>query len=310
MNLNWRVRETATTLHVADAIARGLPLSDPRIADAVVNPVNALQDAITQIGLPNEDAWYALCTHACQHDSVSELVYAALPFTDQDESRSHQGRIIRLVTEVGDGIRRVVPGLRDELQHRIRPLREQWDARGPGLLHSLRARNDDRLVLTDASVFVVHPILGGGGAVDPVHSAIRIEALLTNTVPGLPEVVRLGWLLGQLACHFALNTSIEQPSCPRRRVVALAMVPATLAAAETVELVTCDAETVRQAISAWQLVPADEDASAVQERAEQVWMWWQSLENSTPWNNAVGELTDRLRRTNDRSDRDNQTDLA
>ena len=233
MNLNWCVHETATTLHVAAAIAHGLILSDPRLADAVMTPVKALQDAITQIAMADEDAWYALCAHACQHDDAKQLVCAALPSTDQCEARRHREHIIRLVTEVGEGIRRVLPGLREELQHRSRPLREQWNARGPGLLHSMRSRTDHRLVLDQASIFVVHPILGGGGAVDPVHSALRIEALLTNTVPGLPEVVRLGWLLGQLACHRVLTTPIEQPSCQRRQVVELAMVPATLAAAET-----------------------------------------------------------------------------
>jgi len=301
MNLNWRVHETATTLHVAAAIAHELPLADPRFADALTTPVKALQDAITQIGASDDDAWYALCAHACQHADPAQLVCAALPITDQGEARRHHEPIIRLITEVGEGIRRVLPELRDELQHRSRPLREQWDARGPGLLHSLRSRTDHRLVLAHASVFVVHPILGGGGAVDPVHSALRIEALLTNTVPGLPEVIRLGWLLGQLACHRVLTTPIERLECQRRRVVELAMVPATLAAAETVELVTCNEVTVRQAMAAWQHEPSDEDASDFESRAQLVWTWWQSRQDSTPWETAIVELTDRLRRTNKRS---------
>jgi len=270
--------------------------------EAVSTPVKDLQEGIVQIGVPNEDAWNALCLQACQQVDVAHLVRAALPVDDQGEGRRHLERIICSVNEVGEGIRRVLPGLRDELEHRIRPLREQWDARGPGLLHSLRSRTDDRLVLAEASVFVVHPILGGDGAVDPVHSALRIEALLTNTVPGLPEVVRLGWLLGQLACHRLANAPGEQPTSRRRRLVELAMVPATLAAAETVELVECNAETIRLAIVAWQHGPSDEDATSVENNAQQVWTWWQSLGDSTPWDTALVELTDGLRQVNDRSE--------
>ena len=293
MNLSWQVHETATALHVAAAIARGLPLSDPRIVSAVETPVKALQDEIVQIGIPAENAWYALCAHACQHANAAQLVREALPITDQRGALWNQERIIRLVAEVGEGIRRVLPSLEDELRHRSRPLRELWDARGPGLLHSLRSRTDHRLVLTHASVFVVHPILGGGGA-DPVHSALRIEALLTNTVPGLPEVVRLGWLLGQLACHRMLDAPIRQPAGQRRQAIELAMVPATLAAAETVELVVCNAETVRHAITAWQHGASEEDVSAVENKAQQVWMWWQSRKASTSWDRALAELTERL----------------
>ncbi|MAD79651.1 MAG: hypothetical protein QGG71_11520 [Pirellulaceae bacterium] len=294
MNLSWRVHETATVLHVAAAIARDLPLSDPRIAHALETLVKALQDEINQIRIPNEDAWNALCAHACHLADAPQLVRAALPITDQSEARRQQERMIQLITKLGEETRRVLPGLGDELRHRSRPLREQWDARGPGLLHSLRSTTDHRLYLAHASVFVVHPILGGNGAVDPVRAALRIEALLTNTVPGLPEVVRLGWLLGQLACHQMLNAPIGQPACQRNCAVELAMVPATLAAAETVELAVCNAQTVRQAITAWQHGPSDEDASVADDKAHQLWKWWQSLKASTPWDCAVVELSERL----------------
>ena len=234
MNLNWQVHETATTVHVAAAIARGLPLSDPRIADAVATPMKALPDAILQFGMSDEVAWDSLCMHACRYADAAQLVSVALPVSEQHQGQRQQEQFIRLINEVGAGIRQVLPELRDELRHRIRPLREQWDARGRGFLRSLSSGTDRRLVLPVANVVVVYPILCGDGAIAPEHAAVQIEALLTNTVPGLPEVVRLGWLIGQLACHRLLQT-IEAPACQPRRVIELAMVPATLAAAENVE---------------------------------------------------------------------------
>jgi hypothetical protein len=292
MKLNWQVHETATTLHVAAAIARGLPLSDPRIADAVATPMKALPDAIRQFGVPDEVAWDALCTHACRYTDAAHLVHIALPVTEQREDLRQQELIIALINEVGEGIRQVLPELKDELRHRSRPLHELWDARGPGFLRSLSSRTDRRLVLPDANVVVVYPILGGDGAIAPEYCAVQIEALLTNTVPELPEVVRLGWLIGQLTCHHLLK-AIKATGQPRR-VVALAMVPATLAAAEIVELVVCNAETVRQAIAAWQQRTTGEDPSALENTAEEVWKWWQSRHDSTPWDTALIELNDRL----------------
>lgn len=295
MNLNWRINETATVLHVAAAIARGLPLSDLRLTQVAAAPVAALQGEILQAGMPSEDAWFALSAYACLHADIGQVVGAALPLTDRIDAGPQQARIAGLIVKIDQVIRAVLPDLGDELRHRIRPLREQWEARGPGLLHSLHGLTEMSPCLEQASVFPVHPIRGGGGAVDPLHAAVRIEALLANTVPGLPEVARLGWLLGQLACHHALDVSCRQPTRqPTRqhcRVIELAMIPVTLAAAEAVELVVCDAATVGQAIAAWQFTPAGEETSTVAEQAQLVWAWWTSRRASMPWNKALVELT-------------------
>ncbi|MCB9875037.1 MAG: hypothetical protein H6821_12740 [Planctomycetaceae bacterium] len=59
-----------------------------------------------------------------------------------------------------------------------------------------------------------HPALGGGKASVVGRrvwqpTPFRIEALLTNVVDGLPEVVRLGWLLTLLAMPLATFRSSE-----------------------------------------------------------------------------------------------------
>ena len=77
-------------------------------------------------------------------------------------------------------------------------LREQWEARGPGLLRAVGLRTEESLVADEAQVIVVQPALGGGGQAHLSANAVRIEAVLANPHAELPEVVRLAWLLAQL----------------------------------------------------------------------------------------------------------------
>jgi hypothetical protein len=156
----------------------------------------------------------------------------------------------------------------DELTLRSGPLRAAWEARGPGLWHSLQNVLQDNLRSLSASVILVRPALGGGGEVFAEHSAISFEAMLANPHPALPEVVRLAWLLAQIC----IGSSIDE-----RHNAAPALVPATLAAAEEVELARCDSPTVAAALHAWHLVD-DQDASSP--LAEEIWNQWQARRSS------------------------------
>lgn len=294
MNVSWQIHETATVLHVAAAVARRLPLADRRLASAVEAPVAAIQREIRRVDVAEDDAWSALGDFACLYADADEVVAGAMPLTGQAETSAAQARIASLVDEVANGIRGILPALGEELRLRSRPLREQWEARGPGLLHGIHRFTDGGPGLEHASVFPVHPILGGGGTVDPSHAAVRIEALLANPVPELPEVVRLGWLLGQLGCEGTLHALNQHPRGQPRRTTQLAMVPATLAAAETVELATCDARNVGAAIAAWLPAPSGEQAFNAKETARQVWNWWESRHHAVPWRQAIIELGRRL----------------
>ena len=90
------------------------------------------------------------------------------------------------------------PRAAEELPLRIDPLRSQWEARGPGLLAAMRRLSADDLLVPAASLMLVQPVLGGGGLAHPSSNGVTFEGLLANPLPQLPEVLRLGWLLGQL----------------------------------------------------------------------------------------------------------------
>ena len=88
--------------------------------------------------------------------------------------------------------RSALPQLDDELALRELPLREQWEARGPGILTHVAQLTESGLYPEEAEVLLVHPALGGGGAAHLPYNSVRIEAVLANPHADLPEVVRLG----------------------------------------------------------------------------------------------------------------------
>ncbi len=131
------------------------------------------------------------------------------------------------------------PRAAEELPLRADPLRSQWEARGPGLLVGMRRLSAADLLVPAASLVLVHPVLGGGGLAHPSYNRVTFEGLLANPVGQLPEVLRLGWLLGQL--NFDLPTFEEPLGRGRLEVVGpLALIPVVLTAAEDIELARAD----------------------------------------------------------------------
>ena len=145
-----------------------------------------------------------------------------------------------------------------ELALRLRPLREHWEARGPGLLGHLRGTLPWLKAKPEVSVHLVTPRTGGGRIV--ALTEIEFEAVLANPFPMLPEVVRLGWLIGSLGLQ---DVDFNSTSIPQA-----ALIPAAILAAEYVELATLDQPTVECALLNW---------GAFDVSAKQLYGWWESV---------------------------------
>jgi hypothetical protein len=182
-------------------------------------------------------------------------------------------------------IKTALPTLADDLQLRERPLREQWEARGPGMLNRIANLTDEMLIVPECDVLLVLPAIGGYGEAHLPYNSVRIEAVLANPIHELPEVVRLAWLIAQLQLDLpAHSENIHADRLPH--VARYAMLPPALLAAESVELLRFTPELIGQTISAWQLtVPPGLDTAAV------VSEWWQTyIETRPPWNIALAAL--------------------
>ena len=272
-DLTWRVSTSASALHAAAALLRGEAFADQELATAVAEAAVTLQSEIQAANLHAERFWRNLLGLSAGIESNRDLARRALTKTIGRGviAETAEPRITDAITAVEGAMSRCLPKMAEELPLRIGPLREQWEARGPGLLHQIGLLTDETLFVEQAEVVVVHPALGGAGEAWLAGNQVRIEGVLANPHPQLPEVVRLGWLLAQL--HFDLPVLSEHVNADRLpRVAQLAMLPAALAAGQVVELCHDSPELLGEALNAWRL-PGD---------AIVITQWWETYRDGRP----------------------------
>jgi hypothetical protein len=287
MELQWRVSFSASCLHAAEAISCGKLIADARLAEAITDPAQELRQAIVNAGLPRATFWRHLVGLGATIDNNYQLAELAIRKTmgPEDGKDDLAERLAGHIADIESAVRIVFPDMVEELTLRCRPLREQWEARGPGLLKALTRWTDAGLLAPRADVVLVYPALGGGGAAHLPYNHVRIEAMLTNPDPQVPEVVRLGWLLGQLN----LDLPVYSETIHGRRlpyVAELAMLPVALQAAADVELTEIDENSLGRALQVWHVVtPPDVDPVDVLQR------WWGTyLETRPRWDIALAAL--------------------
>ena len=168
-----------------------------------------------------------------------------------------------------------------EIELRVGPLKQAWEARGAGLLKGIAHRIGEAELAREATIVPCHPQRGGGSA-DPENGTVRIEAVLVNPVPQLPEVARLGWLLAQLKKQGSSKNVLTQR---------LALIPAVLEAGEEVELTRYDQASVSLALTQWVGV----DASSIASHASVIMQWWEKAQvGEFPWNEQLAALEESL----------------
>jgi hypothetical protein len=277
-HITWRMNPLTSALHAAEAIGRDLPLADARLAASLEAPARMLAAEVRAASLPPPRFWTHLLGLSSATTGRRLLVETAIMKAAGRVARFDAivTRLAALVAGVESSVQEAIPGLVDELELRMRPLREQWEACGPGLLRAIGSLTDEFLIVKECDALAVYPALGGGGGAHLSYNSVRIEAVLANAIAELPEVVRLAWLIAQLQLDLPLySESIHADRLPP--VAAYAMLPAALAAAEQVELVRNTPDLIQQAVAAWRLpAPAGIDA------AELISQWWQTYQDARP----------------------------
>ena len=249
--LTWIVSTATSSLHVASAMLSGAPLAERRTAEALAEAVERLSADLTTSGLSPQ----AFAEHApplsVRFDTPRGLAEALVaktlgPYTKRDIPERLSGSIAGLYA----AFQAAQPNALTELELRSGPIRQQWEARGPGLLAELTRLTQDELLPPVVDVILVHPVLGGGGVAHPMYNSVRLEAVLANSYGELPEVARLAWLVAQLNLDLPLLTgalSRDEIS----RAGPLALIPPVLSAGQEVELTRYDLPTLRSAAETW-----------------------------------------------------------
>lgn len=285
-DLRWSVSATASCLHAAEALAHGQLVVDTRMAQAVAEPAQELRRAIVAAGLPRSQFWRTLVGLSAVVDGSRTL--AELAVTKTEGAARAQGlanELAPLIACLEAAGRRAFPELQTDLAPQTRRLREEWEDRAPALLRHIAAWSDSRLIPAQAEVVLVHPSLGGGGSAHLPWNNVLLEAVVTDPVPSLPELLRLGWLLAQLNLDLPVFCdNIHGQRLPH--VAELAMLPVTLQAAEELGWLTLDAQSVDLALNCWHVsTPADIDPVDILMR------WWGTyLETRPRWDVAFTAL--------------------
>lgn len=287
MELRWTASLSASCFHIVDAVRRKLPLIDERLNESVVPTAQQFIAELENASLPVPRLLRNFAAWSARIENNTELVQTVVSKSQSLVSRDHPlvSRLAGRVADLENAFRKVFPKVAEELPLRARPLREQWDARGPGLIRQIGLGTDERLIVPNADVILVQPVLGGGGASHLLVNSVRIEAMLVNPVPELPEVLRLGWLLSQL--NNDLPIFGENVPADRLALIApLAMLPTTLAAGEVVELCTVSIESIGKALQAWRpALPANVDMAPL------LFDWWETYRETRPqWSVALSAL--------------------
>jgi hypothetical protein len=289
--LRWLVSTAASSMHAAAALARGDTLVDRAACEALSEPTRELLEVVEAMGWQPARFFEHAVPQSARFDVPRELakvlsakLVGFAPAGPPEQLASRLGALQRAFDQAH-------PRALEDLELRAAPLMEQWEARGPGLLADVGRRTEPELLVESADVILVHPVLGGGGAAHWLYNSVRIEAVLANPDPALPEVLRLGWLLAQLQLdvpRYHDNLHRDQLEA----VGALAMIPPVLAAAQEVELARHDQPTLAAALAAWpRRAPAEVEATA-----QTLFHWWETYESTSPtWAVALGALAEMVK---------------
>ncbi len=315
MELTWKASEPASAIYAATCLSTGLPVADARLAEAFAPAVDVVLAEFEACTAP-ADRLLPLLTGLSSRgiDDNRQLFEQALTklfgrLSDRSPMSASLGRLAGAVaglkaafqTAYGKTAASESRLLVDELAIRSRPLLEQWESRGPGLLVQLARSTEENVLVANAEIALVYPFVGGHGMSHRQLNCVTFEAVLTNPIDSLPEVMRLAWLLAQL--NLDLPMYADHVSADRRDAVGQwALVPAVLAAAECVELARLSAETVGKTLAAWRLAESASTAEAVANQSETLLTWWKTYqEGQTPWAVALGALEQMLFSTADQS---------
>lgn len=155
------------------------------------------------------------------------------------------------------------PRLVEQLRLRYAPLKQAYEAYGPGIVRSIGNRIWNGAPPKDwwpskVTVHAVQPIHSGAAGRSSSHTTVWIEAVLTDISPLVPEWLRLVQQLTEMAIDthtrtHASNLQNENGPATTELPWSLAMVPLVLEEAKDRGLVGGDGIPLAAALDLWQL---------------------------------------------------------
>ncbi|MCA9132763.1 MAG: hypothetical protein KDA45_06400 [Planctomycetales bacterium] len=288
MELQWLPNTNLSSLHTAWCLSH-FPQAATACEDALRESAAGLDALPGSFSVPRDRFWEQLLALAPSVDFSGDLAQRLMVRLGL-RAESQRSRLAAAVQDCRRHFEHSFPRYQAEARLRTGPMQQMWQAQGPGLLRILGRLSEPELLVEQAQVVVVQPILGGMGFAHLSTNRVHIEGLLTHADPQLPETLRLAWLLGQLDLERPVYSELIHAS--RLRCLAgLALLPAVLQAGQELDLCLVSPASMAQAIALWRVDTLQHPPLAA---AHIVHSWWETYQHSRPqWRIALTGL-DRL----------------
>lgn len=179
---------------------------DADLARVMLEPMKLVHDRLLAESVRPEEFWDSLFQDVMAESTDAPLTTATLEIAVIRGGGSHlnsdqiAGTLHRHFQTCRQAIAEKFPRQSDQLKLRYAPLKQAYQAYGPGLIRSIGHRiwnaapPDDWWPKT-VYLHAVQPLHRGDGDVSTIDSALWIEAVLTDINPDVPEWLRLVYLL-------------------------------------------------------------------------------------------------------------------
>jgi hypothetical protein len=287
--IRWEIGDRLSPLHAARCWASGSLGIDPLLAEKISEPLSQLTKRLAADGLDLASFWSRLVVAAASGAGDADACREALSAAGVGElgMDATASAVSTFLAETRLAYQERFPKSVQQLTLRARPLREQWDAYGAGLLRRIATQTHESFIPKNVVCVLLSPYRGGDGDCDTETSTLWIEAVLTNPVARVPEVLRLAWLVSRIGIG---NRVLSAPgidighggstgdAARSAMVVSLAAVPVVLEAAAFLELgppMSESPEQIATAVQAWcgQMGP---------DVVETIGRWWSQSEELKP----------------------------
>lgn len=274
IELTWKHNDRLSAIHLAYCSTCFSEKAYFRLPECRIQ-ASLLGGAVKSLVVPASRAWELLFQlgpdSGTNDDLANRLCVRCLRVEERTEPVI--GRLRSALREAELAMANEYPDFAEETKLRQRPLQEQWEAFGPGLLHQIGKLMNNSLLVEKAEICLVPPVSGGFGWAHLQTNRCHVEAVLINQDRELAEVIRLAWLLSQLDFERP-QFSDKINSFRLRRVAGLAMLPAVLAAAEILGLAVLNTESILRGLVLWRMESPGSKALAL---AEVLMAWWETV---------------------------------
>lgn len=298
--IQWISHPELSAAHAAYLVATRVQCNDQKTEQSLIQPVTEVNNRLFASAVDVSQFWQQYLLQVLSDVPMEQACGVALLSAGANEMQVDQ-TTKAIVNRLGDArlaFNQRYPKLAEQLDLRARPLRERWETYGPGLLNQVGKQiwgnsPPEEWWMPKVTALMVQPIRGGDGGCDANASRLWLEAMLTDVDPGVPEVLRVAWLVTSMAIdQYARETSGE---LRLMRPWSLVSVPLVLSAARELELVRGDELPTSTAMKLWHF--GDDDI------AETVSQWWSVQASSTdPMPARLKRLDEMLPETSKRVD--------